>query len=378
MSLGIAASLASGLMAALGTSTKSLHAGNAARNGVLATPLAARLHRRSADPHDAARLRRGALLPERRGHDKVGPVSGDSHLSARASGSSRTRRARARTSSSRPLDSCAGARPPARRIASMRSAGSMDRPRRGTSHHWGTRVQVRPGVRRHRGALRRPGRDDNTRGVPLPARCPGSSAAFASRTAPTGFIRIRPSTGRPRSPIGARPDLEVPTRPWPSSTTVRRPSSVRSARSRSRDGRSSRGPELVRELTATAHRRDRPELSELGRDDRFRSALWAGVDPATERVPRVTASGTETVDVIIVGCGSAAFAAALAHRELGAGPCSCSRRRRSRFGGEPTWSHSGMRSVQTGPTSARIPPRHVRRGVRRGGHRPCPEQMKDT
>jgi 2-methylcitrate dehydratase PrpD len=41
MSLGIAASLASGLMANFGTSTKSLHAGNAARNGVLATTLAA-------------------------------------------------------------------------------------------------------------------------------------------------------------------------------------------------------------------------------------------------------------------------------------------------------------------------------------------------
>lgn len=40
MAIGIAASLASGLMANFGTSTKSLHAGNAARNGVLATTLA--------------------------------------------------------------------------------------------------------------------------------------------------------------------------------------------------------------------------------------------------------------------------------------------------------------------------------------------------
>lgn len=38
--LGIAGSLASGLMANFGTSTKSLHAGNAARNGVLAASLA--------------------------------------------------------------------------------------------------------------------------------------------------------------------------------------------------------------------------------------------------------------------------------------------------------------------------------------------------
>lgn len=41
MAIGIAASLASGLMANFGTSTKSLHAGNAARNGVLAATLAA-------------------------------------------------------------------------------------------------------------------------------------------------------------------------------------------------------------------------------------------------------------------------------------------------------------------------------------------------
>lgn len=40
MAIGIAASLAGGLMANFGTSTKSLHAGNAARNGVLAATLA--------------------------------------------------------------------------------------------------------------------------------------------------------------------------------------------------------------------------------------------------------------------------------------------------------------------------------------------------
>jgi 2-methylcitrate dehydratase PrpD len=42
MAIGIAASLASGLMANFGTSTKSLHAGNAARNGVLASTLASK------------------------------------------------------------------------------------------------------------------------------------------------------------------------------------------------------------------------------------------------------------------------------------------------------------------------------------------------
>jgi 2-methylcitrate dehydratase PrpD len=57
MAIGIAASLASGLMANFGTSTKSLHAGNAARNGVLAATLAASGF--TSDPH---------ILTARRGY----------------------------------------------------------------------------------------------------------------------------------------------------------------------------------------------------------------------------------------------------------------------------------------------------------------------
>jgi 2-methylcitrate dehydratase PrpD len=57
MAIGIAASLASGLMANFGTSTKSLHAGNAARNGVLAVSLAAKGF--TADPN---------ILTARRGY----------------------------------------------------------------------------------------------------------------------------------------------------------------------------------------------------------------------------------------------------------------------------------------------------------------------
>jgi len=58
MALGIAASLASGLMANFGTSTKSLHAGNAARNGVLAASLASSGF--TADP-DILGARRGLI-----------------------------------------------------------------------------------------------------------------------------------------------------------------------------------------------------------------------------------------------------------------------------------------------------------------------------
>ena len=72
MAIGIAASLASGLMANFGTSTKSLHAGNAARNGVLATALAAKGF--TADP-DILTTRRGYVealsYPETRDMTKV-------------------------------------------------------------------------------------------------------------------------------------------------------------------------------------------------------------------------------------------------------------------------------------------------------------------
>jgi 2-methylcitrate dehydratase PrpD len=72
MSLGIASSLASGLMANFGTSTKSLHAGNAARNGVLATALASRGF--TADPQILT-TRRGYVealsYPETRDMTKV-------------------------------------------------------------------------------------------------------------------------------------------------------------------------------------------------------------------------------------------------------------------------------------------------------------------
>jgi 2-methylcitrate dehydratase PrpD len=72
MAIGIAASLASGLMANFGTSTKSLHAGNAARNGVLATTLAAKGF--TADPHIMT-TRRGYVealsYPETRDMTKV-------------------------------------------------------------------------------------------------------------------------------------------------------------------------------------------------------------------------------------------------------------------------------------------------------------------
>ena len=72
MAIGIAASLASGLMANFGTSTKSLHAGNAARNGVLATTLAAKGF--TADPNILT-TRRGYVealsYPETRDMTKV-------------------------------------------------------------------------------------------------------------------------------------------------------------------------------------------------------------------------------------------------------------------------------------------------------------------
>ena len=72
MAIGIAASLASGLMANFGTSTKSLHAGNAARNGVLATSLAATGF--TADPNILT-TRRGYVealsYPETRDMNKV-------------------------------------------------------------------------------------------------------------------------------------------------------------------------------------------------------------------------------------------------------------------------------------------------------------------
>ena len=72
MALGIAGSLASGLMANFGTSTKSLHAGNAARNGVLAATLAEQGF--SADP-GILTARRGLVdaisFPEERNMDTV-------------------------------------------------------------------------------------------------------------------------------------------------------------------------------------------------------------------------------------------------------------------------------------------------------------------
>lgn len=72
MAIGIAASLASGLMANFGTSTKSLHAGNAARNGVLAATLASKGF--TADPQILT-TRRGYVealsYPETRDMTKV-------------------------------------------------------------------------------------------------------------------------------------------------------------------------------------------------------------------------------------------------------------------------------------------------------------------
>jgi tricarballylate dehydrogenase len=68
----------------------------------------------------------------------------------------------------------------------------------------------------------------------------------------------------------------------------------------------------------------------------------------------VSTSTTETVDVIIVGCGSAAFAAAIATKQLGAGKVvMLEKAPEDEFGGNPRWSHSGFRWVQSGADEVR-------------------------
>jgi tricarballylate dehydrogenase len=68
----------------------------------------------------------------------------------------------------------------------------------------------------------------------------------------------------------------------------------------------------------------------------------------------MTSSRRENVDVVVVGCGSAAFAAALATRELGAARVlMLEKAPEPEFGGNPRWSHSGMRWVQSGADEVR-------------------------
>lgn len=63
---------------------------------------------------------------------------------------------------------------------------------------------------------------------------------------------------------------------------------------------------------------------------------------------------SETVDVIVVGCGSAAFAAALATRLGGAERVvMLEKAPEPDYGGNPRWSHSGFRWVQSGADEVR-------------------------
>jgi tricarballylate dehydrogenase len=79
-------------------------------------------------------------------------------------------------------------------------------------------------------------------------------------------------------------------------------------------------------------------------------------DGLTTPIPEETmqASPTETADVVVVGCGSAAFAAAVASRECGAERVvMLEKAPESDFGGNPRWSHSGFRWVQGGAEEVR-------------------------
>lgn len=68
----------------------------------------------------------------------------------------------------------------------------------------------------------------------------------------------------------------------------------------------------------------------------------------------MTSGRSEQVDVIVVGCGSAAFAAAIATRQLGAEKVlMLEKAPEPEFGGNPRWSHSGMRWVQSGADEVR-------------------------
>ena len=68
----------------------------------------------------------------------------------------------------------------------------------------------------------------------------------------------------------------------------------------------------------------------------------------------MTTSRNETADVIVVGCGSAAFAAAIATKELGADRVlMLEKAPEDEFGGNPRWSHSGFRWVQSGADEVR-------------------------
>ena len=68
----------------------------------------------------------------------------------------------------------------------------------------------------------------------------------------------------------------------------------------------------------------------------------------------MTTSTTESVDVIVVGCGSAALEVAIATKQLGAGRVLLLEKApEDEFGGNPRWSHSGFRWVQSGADEVR-------------------------
>jgi tricarballylate dehydrogenase len=93
----------------------------------------------------------------------------------------------------------------------------------------------------------------------------------------------------------------------------------------------------------------------------------------------VTTSRAEAVDVIVVGCGSAAFATAIAAKQLGAARVlMLEKAPEEDFGGNPRWSHSGFRWVQNGADEVReflpdLPEEEFRKAVIRPYR---PEDMK--
>src|SRR3954452_19556829 len=68
----------------------------------------------------------------------------------------------------------------------------------------------------------------------------------------------------------------------------------------------------------------------------------------------MTTARSEAVDVAVVGCGSAAFAPAIATKQLGADRVLVLEKApEDEFGGNPRWSHSGFRWVQSGADEVR-------------------------
>ena len=176
MAIGIAASLASGLMANFGTSTKSLHAGNAARNGVLATTLAAEGF--TADPNILT-TRRGYVealsYPETRDMTKVAAgLRSYFHLVDKGI---RIKPYPACTGTHQFIETmrylCRRTRPAAdgRRVHHRQQNLRADDETRLPDHRVG--VQVQPGIPGDRDPHRRTGHPGQLHaGVPRPARCP--------------------------------------------------------------------------------------------------------------------------------------------------------------------------------------------------------------